>query len=275
MLALLICLLALLGLAVGSFLNVVIYRVPLRRSIAHPPSACPHCGHGIAWYDNIPVVSWLALRAKCRNCGAPISARYPLVELGTGLSFVAVGLVFLPDVVGSSTLAPLLAALLALVAFLCLAAISIALAMIDLDTQTLPNRLVFPSYIVGAILLGGSAVLSGSYGALIVAAIGCAASFALYFLMALVYPGGMGFGDVKLAGVLGLFLGWLGWGELAVGSFAPFALGGLFAIALLIIKRAGRKSRIPFGPWMLIGAWVGIFVGRDLSGWYLGLFGLA
>src|SRR6187402_3801627 len=100
-------LLALLGLAVGSFLNVVIYRVPAGRSIVSPPSACPHCGHAIAWYDNIPVVSWLVLRAKCRQCKEPISARYPLIELGTGIFFVGVGLVFLPPVLASTTLAPL------------------------------------------------------------------------------------------------------------------------------------------------------------------------
>ena len=267
-------LLALLGLAVGSFLNVVIYRVPNGRSIVAPPSACPHCGNGIAWYDNIPVLSWLLLRAKCRNCGGPISVRYPLVELGTGIFFVLVGAFFLPPVLAQSELAPLLGAILALVFFLYLAAVSVALAMIDLDTHRLPNVITYPAYIVAVVLLSASSILSGDLSALLPAAIGGAGLFVLYLIMALAYPGGMGMGDVKLAGVLGLSLAWLGWGELAVGAFAPFVLGGVFSIALLLSRRAGRKSGIPFGPWMLAGAWVGIFVGRGVSAWYLGLFGL-
>jgi leader peptidase (prepilin peptidase)/N-methyltransferase len=112
-------------------------------------------------------------------------------------------------------------------------------------------------------------------GSLLRAAIAAAALFALYFIMAIAYPGGMGFGDVKLAGVLGLFLGFLGWGELAVGAFAAFVLGGVFGVVLLIARRAGRKSRIPFGPWMLLGAWVGVFFGGAIWTVYLGLYGLA
>ena len=138
----------------------------------------------------------------------------------------------------------------------------------------MPNVLVLPGYIVGLVLLTVTCFLTGDFSPLIVAAIAGAALFALYFVMAIVYPGGMGFGDVKLAGVIGIFLGWQGWGEVAVGAFAPFVLGGIFSLVLILSKRAGRKSGIPFGPWMLIGAWVGIFVGRELSGWYLGLFGL-
>jgi leader peptidase (prepilin peptidase) / N-methyltransferase len=116
--------------------------------------------------------------------------------------------------------------------------------------------------------------LSGDYPALLRAGIGMAALWLAYLAMALAYPGGMGFGDVKLAGVLGLYLAWVGWGALAVGAFAAFLLGGLFSIGLIIARKAGRKSGIPFGPWMLAGAWVGIFFGESIASGYLTLVGL-
>lgn len=265
---------ALLGLVIGSFLNVVIYRVPLRQSIVSPPSACPGCGHPIRWYDNVPLVSWLVLRGKCRDCGAAISARYPLVELATALFFALVASLFLPTILDSATAGTLVAAVLALVAYLYLAAISVALSLIDLDTHRLPNVIVLPAYLVGAVLLAASAVLSGDLSALLRAAIGGAVLGVAYLLMAVVAPGGMGFGDVKLAGVLGIFLGWIGWGALVVGSIAAFLLGGIFGIILIVAKRGGRKTAIPFGPWMLLGAWIGIVAGEPVWTSYLSLFGL-
>jgi len=262
------------GLLIGSFLNVVAYRIPLRRSVVSPPSSCPHCDAEIAWYDNIPVISWLILRGKCRRCSGPISRRYPAVELGTGLLFAGVAFSFIPRLVFDVNVATVVASVVVLVAYLYLAAVSVALALIDLDTHTLPNRIVYPTYFVGVVLFTVAALLTGDYGSLLTAGIAMAVMFAAYFVMVLAYPGGMGFGDVKLAGSLGIFLGWLGWGEVAVGAFAPFVLGGVFAIVLIIARGAGRKTRIPFGPWMLLGAWVGIFVGSDIASWYLGLFGL-
>jgi leader peptidase (prepilin peptidase) / N-methyltransferase len=274
------------GLLIGSFLNVVAYRVPLRRSIVSPPSACPTCGTPIRSRDNIPVISWILLGGKCHSCRSPISARYPIVELGTGLLFAAVAVRFGVSGVstGSTTglvstswttgAAGIVAWVVGLVAFLYLAAISVVLALIDLDTHTLPNRIVLPSYIVGVALLGAASILSGDYPALLRAGIGMAALWLAYLAMALAYPGGMGFGDVKLAGVLGLYLAWVGWGPLAVGAFAAFLLGGLFSIGLLIARKAGRKSGIPFGPWMLAGAWVGIFFGESIASGYLTLVGL-
>jgi len=271
-----------LGLLVGSFLNVVIYRVPNGRSIVSPPSACPRCAAEIMPYDNVPVLSWLALRGRCRTCKTRISARYPLVELGTAAFFAVVAWVVLwGDVsTGSATgFGPLTRSFavtgLVLLAFLYLAAVSVALALIDLDTHTLPNAIVLPSFVVGAVLLAAAGAIAGDYGVLLRAGIGAAALGLAYFLMAVAYPGGMGLGDVKLAGVLGLFLGFLGWGPLAVGAFAAFLLGGLFGVALLVTKRANRKSGIPFGPWMLAGAWVGIFFGSGVWHGYLTLVGLA
>lgn len=263
--------LGILGALIGSFLNVVIFRVPARRSIVTPPSACGSCGVRIRPRDNIPVLSWVILRGRCRDCKAAISVRYPLVELGTAVLFAIVAVRF-----GKNLLTPeaVVESSLVLVAFLYLAAISVALALIDLDTHTLPNRIVIPSYVVGLVLFGTCTWLVGDVGALARAVFAAAILWGAYLALALSYPGGMGFGDVKLAGVLGLFLGFLGWGELVVGAFAAFLLGGLFAIGLLITRRADRKSGIPFGPWMLAGAWVGILAGKPLWTAYLNLIGL-
>ncbi|GAA2047311.1 prepilin peptidase [Leifsonia soli] len=265
------------GALIGSFLNVVVYRVPAGRSIVSPPSACGSCGTEIRPYDNIPVVSWLALRGRCRTCQSAISARYPLVEAATAAAFALVAWWFWagPQALAATDAAGVTARVLTVVAFLYLTAISIALALIDLDTHRLPNAIVLPSYAVGAVLLGAAALLGGDPFAVARAAIGACALFAFYLILALVRPGGMGFGDVKLAGVLGLFLGFLGWAPLLVGAFAAFLLGGLFSLILLAGGRAGRSSGIPFGPWMLAGAWLGILAGPTIGGAYLALLGLA
>ena len=162
-----------------------------------------------------------------------------------------------------------------LVAFLYLAAISVSLALVDVDTQTLPDRIVLPAYPVGAALLTAAAILTGGTPRIFTALMGGGALFFFYLVMALAYPAGMGLGDVKLAGVLGLFLGWLGWAPLIVGAFSAFLLGGMFAIGLVSTRRANRKSGIPFGPWMLAGAWLGIFYGDRIATGYLSLFNLA
>jgi leader peptidase (prepilin peptidase)/N-methyltransferase len=246
------------GLLIGSFLNVVIWRVPRGESIVRPPSACPNCHHEIRARDNVPVVSWLVLRGRCRDCGEPISVRYPLVEAGTAVLF---GLTYWWA--GPTWALP---------AFLYLAAISVALALIDLDTHRLPDAIVLPAYPVGIALLALASWNPGGasdWPALVRAVIGGAALFAAYFVMLLAYPAGMGFGDVKLAGVLGAYLAWIGWGAFAVGAFGAFLVGGVFSIGLLVAGRATRKSGIPFGPWMLAGAAIGIGVGEWLWSAYL------
>jgi leader peptidase (prepilin peptidase)/N-methyltransferase len=261
------------GMLIGSFLNVVIYRVPAGKSVVSPPSACGQCGHAIRGFDNIPLVSWLVLKGKCRDCSARISARYPLVELGTGGFFALVASWVLFDGIRPGAV-PIVSTILAGVAYLYFAAICISLSLIDLETHRLPNAIVLPSYLVGAVLLAAASITSGNYSALLTAAIGGAALFTAYLMMALLYPGGMGFGDVKLAGVIGLFLGWLGWGSLAVAATAAFVLGGLYAIILLLARRATGKTGVPFGPWMIAGAWVGILAGPQIAAGYLSLFGL-
>ena len=261
---LLVALVGILGLAVGSFLNVVVWRVPLGQSVAHPPSACPRCGHAIRARDNVPVLSWLLLRGRCRDCQEPIAVRYPIVELVTGALFVLVVLRF-----GLAS-----AFVWALPAFLYLAAIAVALALIDLDTHRLPNPLVLPAYPVSLVLLALASAGTDDWWAMARAAIGGASMFAFYLVLALAVPRGMGFGDVKLSGVLGLYLGWLGWGSLAVGAFSAFLLGGGYAIGLMVFRKVDRRSGIPFGPWMLGGAAIGTFFGDRIATVYLAFVGL-
>lgn len=255
---------AVFGALIGSFLNVVIWRVPQGMSIVRPPSACPQCGAPIAWYDNIPIVSYLALRGRCRRCHAHISARYPLIEALTALLF---GLV-----VGGAYLGIYPAVLTPLLLFW--AAIAVALTFIDLDHHRLPNVIVYPSYIVTAALLVVASIVTGDYGRLLSALIGMVALGGFYFVLAVARPGGMGLGDVKLAGALGLLLGWLGWGPLIVGGFAAFVFGGVVGVALMAFRRASRKTALPFGPFMLLGAAVGVAAGTTLAHSYLSLTGI-
>ncbi len=264
---------ALAGLAVGSFLNVVIYRVPAGVSIVRPASACPGCGHEIRAFDNVPLISWLVLGGRCRDCRMPISARYPGVEVLTGAAFVATALVFIPS--WAATPWPVvLAEVLELVAFAFLMAISIALAAIDIDVHRLPNSIVLPAYAVASALLIPAALLHGRAESLMTAGLGLVASLAFYGLLWVIKPGGMGFGDVKLAGVLGLYLGYLGWAQLIVGVAAAFVLGGIFGLVLIALRRAGRTTAVPFGPWMLLGAWIGIIAGGPVAAGYLNYVGL-
>jgi leader peptidase (prepilin peptidase) / N-methyltransferase len=267
--------LGVLGLAIGSFLNVVIYRVPNGRSVVRPASACPGCHSEIRARDNVPVLSWLLLGGRCRTCRMRISTRYPAIELVTGLAFAAVALVTVPSLFQATSVAQAVSGALVVAELLYFAAISVALTMIDIDVHRLPNAIVYPAYLVGASLLGAAAVVGGETWRILPAVIGMAASVVFYGIMAFVYPGGMGLGDVKLAGVIGMLLGYLGWAQLAVGSIAAFVLGAVFGVTLIVIRRAGRKSGIPFGPWMITGAWTGIVAGVPLAHLYLSLAGLA
>jgi leader peptidase (prepilin peptidase)/N-methyltransferase len=255
--AALLVLLGLFGLAIGSFLNVVIWRVPRGESLVHPASHCPTCDAPIAPRDNIPVVSWLILRGNCRSCHARISARYPLVELATGVLFVALGIRF-----GFHADLP---------AYLYIGAVGIALAMIDIDLLRLPDALTLPSYPVGLALLGIAALVDDLPGAYLRALIGMSALALFYGIVWFIYPAGMGFGDVKLAGVVGLYLAWLGWGQLFVGAFAAFLVGAVVSVTIVAIRGGGRKTRVPFGPFMLLGLLIGIFAGHPLAHAYTSL----
>jgi leader peptidase (prepilin peptidase) / N-methyltransferase len=253
-----------LGLLVGSFLNVVIARVPEGISVVRPASRCPACGTPIGARYNVPVASWLLLRGRARCCRARISVRYPLVETLTAASFAGVAV--------WAQLRP--ATGWALPAFCYLAAISIALAAIDLDTFRLPFGIVAPSYLVAAALLGAAswAEHDGSGAVRMVA--GGALLWSLYRLLHLIYPPGMGYGDVRLSGVLGLYLGWVGWGPLAVGAFSGFLVGAVVGLALVVAGRSKLRSAIPYGPYLLVGSWIGVFAGQPLGAAYLRGMGL-
>jgi len=248
---------AVLGLFVGSFLNVVIYRVPRGESVARPRSRCPGCATQLTWYENVPVASWVVLRGRCRTCGEAISARYPLVETLTAVTFALLAWHF-----GATAVLP---------AFLYLGAVGIALAAIDIDTQRLPDRIVLPSYGVAALALGAAAAVGHDWQALVRVGLAGLALWAFYLALVVIYPKGMGWGDVKLAGVLGMYLGWLGWGSVLVGGFLGFLLGGLIGAALLLIGRAGRKTKIPFGPYMILGTFLAVFWGQAIADWYRGI----
>jgi leader peptidase (prepilin peptidase)/N-methyltransferase len=252
------------GLLIGSFLNVVIARVPDGLSIVRPGSRCPACQTPIAARDNVPVLSWLLLRGRARCCAVRISVRYPLIEAGTAVAFAAV-------TVWAERTAP---TVWALPAFGYLAAASIVLAVIDLDTFRLPFSIVAPSYPVAAALLGVASWAERDLPSAVRMLGGGVAMWGLYRLLHLIYPPGMGYGDVRLAGVLGLYLGWLGWGPLAVGTFMGFLTGGVVGIALIVVGRSKLKSHIPYGPYLLTGAWIGVFAGQPITAWYLHGMGL-
>jgi leader peptidase (prepilin peptidase)/N-methyltransferase len=260
-LPLLVGLVGSLGLAVGSFLNVVVHRVPLGLSVVSPGSACPACGHEVRGRDNVPVLSWVLLRGRCRDCRAPIPARYPLVEAGTALLMVAVALrVDDPEVLGAA---------------LVVAAAGVALALIDLEHGRLPFALtgVAAVPVVGLLALDqarGAAVPVSSLAVAVAAWAGVYAG-----CWALTRGRGMGLGDVALAPVLVLAVGGLGVGSALVGLGAGFVLGGLVAGVLLATGRVARGDRVPHGPFMLVGAGVGLFVGEPVAAAYLRLTGLA
>ena len=237
------------GLMVGSFLNVVIHRVPRRESVVSPRSRCPGCGNQLAERDNVPVLSWLLLRGRCRTCGMLISPRYPMVELLTGAVFAGVGARF-----GADWAVP---------AFLVFTGCLLAVAVIDLEHFIVPNKVLLATVAVGGPLLLVAAAADGwshARDALIAAAIG----FGLLLVVNLVYPAGMGMGDVKLAGVQGLFLGYLGPGHLLLGLFLGFLLGSVGGVALIASGIRTRKDHIPFAPFLAAGAYIALLAGEFL-----------
>jgi leader peptidase (prepilin peptidase)/N-methyltransferase len=234
------------GAVIGSFLNVVIHRLPRRESLVHPRSRCPSCGTQIAEYDNVPVISWLVLRGRCRHCGERISARYPAVELITALVFAAVVLVrgFDDDLLLEL---PFVAAL-------------IALAGIDYDHKLLPNRIVYPLAVWGVI-----ATLLVDQDDLVEHLIAGAGAFLFLFAAVLAYPRGMGMGDVKLAGAMGLYLGV----SVIPAMLIAFLTGSV--VGLAIIAREGavaRKKAVPFGIFLAIGGVAGVLAGPELIDLY-------
>jgi len=240
------------GLILGSFLNVVAWRLPSRMSLSLPASHCTSCETPIKPYDNIPVLSWLILRGRCRSCSEHISARYPLVEAATAALFVAVVAVHHADTA-------------ALVLGLVLVAFLVPIALIDLDHRIIPNRLTLPAAVL-AIVLGTALDPGGEVERLIAGA----AAAAVLGLPALIRPGGMGMGDAKLVGVIGLFLG----AAVVPAFFVAFIAGTVVGIVIMVRKgmAQGRKTAVPFGPFLAMGAIVGVLAGNELVNAYLGTF---
>lgn len=239
-----------LGLAVGSFANVVIYRVPRGESIVSPPSACPGCHTPITPHDNIPVLSWLLLRGRCRSCQAPISARYPLVELSCAGLFAGAAARF-----GYKWDLP---------AYLVLLAGLLVLACIDVELLLLPKKIVYPlSGLVGALLLMAAAA-TGQWHDLVVAVLCGLAWFLVFFALNFLSPRILGFGDVRLAAVLGIGLGWLGVRYVLLGFFAANLIGAVIGVALIASKRISRQQQIPYGVFLALGTALAIFAGPEL-----------
>jgi leader peptidase (prepilin peptidase) / N-methyltransferase len=236
------------GAVFGSFLNVVAYRLPRRESLVKPGSRCTSCGVHVRPYDNVPVLSWLLLRGHCRNCSAPISPRYPLVEAATAL--LCVGAVLSGDGAGAIALSVTLVLLL------------VPAALIDLEHRIIPNRLTGAGALL-ALGLGTALDPAGEPTRLIAGA--AAGGFLL--LAALAYPGGMGMGDVKLAGVMGLLLG-----TAVVPAILIALLAGVLCGAAIVAHkgaREGRKTAVPFGPFLALGGIVAVFAGQPIVSWYL------
>ena len=234
------------GAVIGSFLNVVAHRVPRGESLLHPGSHCPACDAPVKPYDNVPVVSWLLLRGRCRNCGTRISPRYPLVELATAVAFAAVVAArgFDDDLVLEL---PFVAAL-------------IALAAIDLDLKLLPNKIVYPLAVYGVI-----ATVLVDRDDLLENLIAGAGAFAFLLAAVVAYPRGMGMGDVKLAGAMGLYLGL----SVIPALLVAFLSGSLVGVAILAREgSAGRKKAVPFGIFLALGGIVGVLAGPELIDLY-------
>jgi leader peptidase (prepilin peptidase)/N-methyltransferase len=252
--ALTVAFLAVLGLSVGSFLNVCIYRLPRRESLMWPASHCTTCQRPLAWYENLPLVSWLALRGRCRTCGSRISAVYPIVEATTAATFVAGFLIY--------GWTPLLAARLL---FACA---MIVLFVIDLQHRILPNVITLPGIIVGFVL---SFILPPGWLSSLVGLV--AGGLVLFALMEAYARArgieGLGMGDVKMLAMIGAFLGWqLMLLTLVLASFA----GSVVGMALMAARRAGPKTALPFGTFLAVGALVSAVAGGEIVGWYLGFY---
>ena len=250
MLGLLIGYCALFGLIVGSFLNVVIYRVPRKESVVSPRSACPTCGIAIEARDNVPILSWMFLRGRCRNCRSPISVRYPLIEAATAGLFAGVA-----ARIGFSWSLP---------AFLALTAGLLALACTDMEHLLLPKRIVYPVLVIVALLLVVAAVVTGHWHDLLIAALCAMAWFIVFFAMNAISPRLLGFGDVRLAPVLGLALGWLGLRYVLLGFFSANVIGAVVGISLIATKRMSRQQQIPYGVFLALGTLLAIFAGPEL-----------
>jgi leader peptidase (prepilin peptidase)/N-methyltransferase len=237
------------GVVAGSFVTVVAHREPRGESIVGPRSRCPGCGAQIAAYDNVPVVSWLLLHGRARCCGMAISSRYPLTELGLGALYAATVIVLWDDP-GEVALGLVFVTTL------------VAVTLTDLERRIIPNKILIVAAVLGVVI--SAATDPGSLPERAAAAVGAGG---LLFLAALAYPRGMGLGDVKLAAVMGLFLG----RNVAPAILVALLVGSLVGLAMIARHgAAARKRAIPFGPFLALGGVAGLLAGNELVDWYLG-----
>jgi leader peptidase (prepilin peptidase)/N-methyltransferase len=249
-LAILIVGCTLFGLAVGSFLNVVIYRVPRHESIISPRSRCPTCASPIKEYDNIPVISWLVLRGRCRNCQAAISPRYLVVELIGGALF--------------GGLAARMGYVWQLPAYLVFLSSLLALSCIDLELLVLPKKVIYPTLVLVTTLLVIASATINDWDRMLIGAICAAAWFVVFFIMNFASPRVLGFGDVRLAPLLGLALGWLGWRYVVLGFFSGNVIGAVIGISLIVTNRMRRDQPVPYGVFLAAGAALAVFAGPEI-----------
>jgi leader peptidase (prepilin peptidase)/N-methyltransferase len=238
------------GLAVGSFVTVVAHRVPRGESVVGPRSRCPSCGSQIAAHDEVPVLSWLALRGRSRCCGEPISPRYPLTELTLGALYAATLLILWDEPTDVALGLVFVTALL-------------AVTLTDLERRIIPNKILLV-----AAGLGVTIVAVGDPSSLPERGIAAVAAGGLFFLVAMAYPHGMGLGDVKLAAAMGLFLG----RNVAPAILVALLAGSFVGLAMMVRQGSGaRKQAIPFGPFLALGGVIGLLLGDQLVSWYLGV----
>ena len=238
------------GLVIGSFVGVVVDRLPRKESLATPPSHCVACGAPIRPYDNVPVVSYLLLRGRCRSCGVHIPPRDAVIELGTGALFVL--------------LAWRLASPWELPAYGLLVAGLVAISAIDLEHMRIPSAIVYTTVALGAPLLVLASAETHRWAALLSALIGGAAAFAAFFALFFAVPRGIGFGDVRLAGLCGGFLGWIGYREALAGFLVSFVVAGVPAVVLLALHKVQRRTQMPFGPFLAAGTVITALFGPSL-----------
>ncbi len=247
---------AVLGLIFGSFGTVVAYRLPRKEPMGGMErSRCPSCGTGLTVAENVPLVSFALQRGKCRRCGERIPARYPFTEAATAVLFALAAEKFGATLAGA--------------AFAAFFWVLVVLTVIDIEHHLLPNRITYPAFVAGWIILAAAALTGGEPQRLRDAGLGALIFGGFLFVTAFVYPAGMALGDVKLAATLGTFLGYAGGaGAVLVGMFLSFLIGALGGILAATLTGGGRKMKIPFGPYLALGSVIGVFAGSALAHWY-------
>lgn len=249
----------LLGLVVGSFLNVVVHRVPEKQSVLRPRSRCPRCRAPVTPRDNVPVASWLLLRGRCRSCNGAISFRYVVIEVATAALFASAAIRLGED---DPAVLP---------AFLVVFAALVAIFAVDFERGIVPNLIVYPAAFLAVPLLVVAAAAEGDWGSLRDAILGAGVGWGTMHCIWWIQPGGMGYGDVRLAGLIGLITGWLSIGHVLLALFMGFLIGSFWGMGLMLAKRReGMKSKFQFGPALTLGAVAAVLFGSPILSWYTG-----